>query len=200
MVVAALLVRCALGRPVLFRDERAGRNGLPILVYKFRTMSEERDKDGQLLPDAERLVPVGRWLRALSIDELPQLLSVLQGHMSLVGPRPLPLSYVSRYSREQSRRLEVKPGLTGLAQVSGRNLLSWDERFALDLWYIDHWSLLLDVRILAKTLLFVVSRKGISASGEATMSEFLGEAAPCIEARQFEQSESSGPAVGRGSP
>ncbi len=173
---SAGLVFARFGRPVFFREERAGLCGTLITVYKFRTMTNLRDTRGKLLPDAERLPAAGRALRALSIDELPQLLSVLRGDMSLVGPRPLPTRYLDRYSADQARRHEVKPGITGLVQVSGRNLLSWDEKFDLDIWYVDNWSLWLDVKILLRTLWHVVKRTGIRAQGEATMSEFLGSA------------------------
>ena len=174
VLLAAGVVIARLGRPLLFRDERAGLGGMPITVYKLRTMTNARDARGQLLSDAQRLSSTGRILRALSIDELPQLISVLRGEMSLVGPRPLPTRYLERYSPEQARRHNVKPGITGLVQVSGRNLLSWDEKFELDVWYVDNWSLWLDVKILFRTLWHVVRRKGIHAQGEATMREFLG--------------------------
>jgi len=173
-LLATGVVLARLGRPLFFRDERIGLGGLPIAIYKFRTMTNARDARGALLPDAERLPTTGRILRALSIDELPQLISVLRGEMSLVGPRPLPTRYLERYSPEQARRHNVKPGITGLVQVSGRNLLSWDEKFELDVWYVDNWSLWLDVKILFRTLWHVVRRKGIHAQGEATMREFLG--------------------------
>ena len=173
-LLALGVVLARLGRPLFFRDERIGLGGLPIAIYKFRTMTNARDARGALLPDAERLPTIGRILRALSIDELPQLISVLRGEMSLVGPRPLPTRYLERYSPEQARRHNVKPGITGLVQVSGRNLLSWDEKFELDVWYVDNWSLWLDVKILFRTLWHVAKRKGIQAQGEATMSEFLG--------------------------
>ena len=178
IVVSGVVVFVSLGQPVFFRDERIGAGGFPIAIYKFRTMADTRDPSGRLLPDSLRLSPAGRAMRALSIDELPQLISVLLGDMSLVGPRPLPTRYLERYSPEQARRHEVKPGITGLAQVSGRNLLSWDEKFALDVWYVDNWSLWLDVKILFRTLWQVLRRLGIQAQGEATMSEFLGSASP----------------------
>lgn len=171
----AIAVRSGLGRPVLLRQERAGRGGTAIAVPKFRTMTNERGNDGELRPDADRLTPLGSRLRMLSLDELPQLWSVLRGDMSLVGPRPLPTKYVDRYSAEQRRRLDVKPGITGLAQVSGRNALSWPEKLALDVWYVEHASLWLDIRILARTVLSVVRRHGVSADGHATMPEFMGE-------------------------
>ena len=172
--VAVLAMR--IGRPVLFRDERTGLAGRPITVSKLRTMTNASGSRGELLPDAQRLSAVGRFIRGLSIDELPQLISVLRGEMSLVGPRPLPTGYLERYSPEQARRHEVKPGITGLVQVSGRNLLLWDEKFALDVWYVDNWSLWLDVKILFRTFWHVMKRTGIQADGEATMTEFLGTA------------------------
>lgn len=172
-VVAA--VRLRLGRPVLLEQERAGQGGAAIAVPKFRTMTNERGSDGELLPDADRLTPLGLKLRSLSLDELPQLWSVLKGDMSLVGPRPLPMKYVERYSAEQRRRLEVKPGITGWSQINGRNALSWPEKLALDVWYVDNASLWLDLRILVRTVLLVVRRDGVSADGHATMPEFMGE-------------------------
>ncbi len=160
---------------MVLRQERAGRGGVAIVVPKFRTMTDERGSDGELLPDADRLTPLGSRLRSLSLDELPQLWSVLKGDMSLVGPRPLPMKYVERYSAEQRRRLDVKPGITGWAQVSGRNALSWPEKLALDVWYVDNASVWLDIRILARTVMSVVRRDGVSADGHATMPEFMGE-------------------------
>ncbi len=143
-------------------------------MVKFRTMTDARETEGQLLPDADRLTPFGRFLRSSSLDELPELWNVLKGDMSLVGPRPLLMRYLDRYTPEQARRHEVRPGITGLAQTSGRNALSWDDKFALDVWYVDHQSLGLDLKILARTVLKVVRREGISAAGEATMAEFFG--------------------------
>ncbi len=175
--IALLVVALRLGRPLLYSDRRVGLDGRPIVIRKFRTMLDLRNSDGQLLPDVQRLPAAGRILRSLSVDELPQLFSVLSGEMSLVGPRPLPTRYLERYSPEQARRHEVKPGITGLAQVSGRNLLSWDEKFALDVWYVDNWSLWLDVKILFRTFWQVVNRSGIQAEGEATMGEFMGSEA-----------------------
>ncbi len=176
VLAAAAAVVASLGLPIFFSDERVGLAGSPIAIRKLRTMTNEKDDRGEFLSDAQRLSLVGRFIRALSIDELPQLISVLRGEMSLVGPRPLPTRYFERYSPEQARRHEVKPGITGLAQVSGRNLLSWDEKFALDVWYVDNWSLWLDVKILFRTLWQVMKRTGIQADGEATMTEFLGTA------------------------
>ena len=170
----ALTVRRRLGSPVLFRQTRPGLSGRPFEMVKFRTMTDERGTEGQLLPDADRLTPFGRFLRSSSLDELPEFWNVLKGDMSLVGPRPLLMQYLDRYTPEQARRHEVRPGITGLAQTSGRNALSWDEKFSLDVWYVDNQSLGLDLKILARTVLKVVRREGISAAGEATMAEFFG--------------------------
>jgi lipopolysaccharide/colanic/teichoic acid biosynthesis glycosyltransferase len=167
-------VRAKLGSPVFFRQERPGLHGRPFEMIKFRTMTDERDAEGNLLPDADRLPPFGRFLRSTSLDELPELWNVLRGDMSLVGPRPLLMRYLGRYTPEQARRHEVKPGVTGWAQINGRNALSWEEKFALDAWYVDHVSLGLDLRILVATLKKVVVRDGISAAGEATAAEFMG--------------------------
>lgn len=174
MGVVALLVRLKLGRPVLFRQQRPGLNGEIFTLCKFRTMRDAVDREGKALPDAERLTPFGRKLRSTSLDELPELFSVLSGEMSLVGPRPLLVRYLGRYSPEQMRRHEMRPGITGWAQVNGRNALSWEEKFALDVWYVDHWSFWLDIRILWRTVWNVVRREGISGGGEATMREFMG--------------------------
>ncbi len=174
MGVVALLVRLKLGRPVLFRQQRPGLNGEIFTLRKFRTMRDAVDREGKALPDAERLTPFGRKLRSTSLDELPELFSVLSGKMSLVGPRPLLVRYLDRYSPEQMRRHEMRPGITGWAQVNGRNALSWEEKFALDVWYVDHWSFWLDLRILWRTVWNVVRREGISGGGEATMREFMG--------------------------
>lgn len=168
------LVRNKLGSPVFFRQTRPGLRGRPFQMVKFRTMTDERGPDGQLLPDADRLTPFGRFLRASSLDELPELWNVLKGDMSLVGPRPLLMEYLPLYSPEQARRHEVRPGITGWAQVNGRNALSWEEKFKLDVWYVDHRSLWLDIRILWLTVKKVLVRDGISAAGEATMPKFTG--------------------------
>jgi Sugar transferases involved in lipopolysaccharide synthesis len=172
MGLIALAVWRMMGRPVLFRHVRPGLHGKPFVMYKFRTMRDLRDAAGELPPDETRLTPFGRWLRATSLDELPELLNVLRGEMSLVGPRPLLMEYLERYTPEQARRHEVKPGITGWAQIHGRNNLSWDERFKLDVWYVDNWSLWLDVKILWRTLWMVLRREGISAQGHATMPRF----------------------------
>jgi sugar transferase EpsL len=174
----ALLVRRRLGSPVLFRQARAGEGGRPFEIVKFRTMRDATDAHGRPLPDAERLTPFGAWLRSTSLDELPELWNVLRGEMSLVGPRPLLLEYVGRYSPEQARRLDARPGLTGWAQVSGRNALSWEDKFALDVWYVDHRSLGLDLRILARTVGQVLRRDGIAADGHATAAVFQGSPSP----------------------
>lgn len=163
-----------MGRPVIFKQRRPGYKGKPFYIYKFRTMTDERDENGNLLPDSERLTPLGVFLRRSSLDELPELFNVLKGEMSLVGPRPLLIQYLDRYTPEQARRHEVKPGITGWAQVNGRNALGWEEKFALDVWYVDNCSLWLDLKILALTMIKVFKREGISAEGSATMPEFMG--------------------------
>jgi sugar transferase EpsL len=175
MAATALLVYVDVGRPLLFRQDRVGLGGRIFQVMKFRTMRNAVDKEGRLLPDRERLTRIGRFLRASSLDELPQLINVLRGDMSLVGPRPLLVEYLPRYSPEQARRHDVKPGITGLAQVAGRNGLSWPEKFALDVYYVDHASVALDLKILVRTVAAVIKRDGISAAGAATMPEFQGE-------------------------
>jgi sugar transferase EpsL len=172
--VLAWLVNSKLGSPVLFRQVRPGLDGLPFTILKFRTMTGDRDGTGQLLSDEERLTPFGRWLRRTSLDELPSLINVLKGDMSLVGPRPLLMEYSNRYSPEQARRHQVRPGMTGWAQVKGRNDLDWERKFELDVWYVDHVSLLLDLRILALTGWKVVTGQGVSAKGHATMPVFEG--------------------------
>ncbi|NLL37717.1 MAG: sugar transferase [Fretibacterium sp.] len=174
LMALGLLIRRRLGHPVLFSQLRAGKDGRPFRLYKFRSMTEARDEDGALLPDADRLTPFGQKLRCTSLDELPQLWNVLKGDMSLVGPRPLLLDYVPLYSERQRQRLNVKPGLTGWAQIKGRNTLSWEEKFELDVWYVERQSLWLDLKILLQTVGSVLRRKGISASGEATMPRFTG--------------------------
>lgn len=173
--VVAAAVRLRFGAPVIFRQERAGRDARPIDVPKFRSMTDGRSSNGVLLPDEQRMTPFGRRLRATSLDELPQLWTVIKGEMSLVGPRPLPTAYVERYSSEQRRRLEAKPGITGWAQVNGRNSSPWPERLGLDVWYVEHASFRVDVRILALTAKTAISRRGVSADGHVTMHEFMGE-------------------------
>jgi lipopolysaccharide/colanic/teichoic acid biosynthesis glycosyltransferase len=174
MLIVAALVRILLGSPVLFRQLRPGYRERPFYLYKFRTMTDRRDGSGRLLPDSERLTTFGRFLRALSLDEWPELLNVLRGEMSLVGPRPLLMEYLPLYNAEQHRRHEALPGITGWAQVHGRNALDWPARFALDTWYVDHWSFWLDVRILLMTLWKVAVREGISQPGQATTEYFTG--------------------------
>lgn len=175
-LLCMLLVWISFGRPVFFKQRRSGKDGRPFSIIKFRTMSESRDAAGKLLPDVERLTPLGRALRATSLDEIPELFNVIVGQMSLVGPRPLPTIYLDRYTATQRRRLECLPGITGWAQVNGRNLLTWEERFKHDVWYVDNRTAMLDLKILVLTLLTVLKREGISAEGEATMTEFMGSA------------------------
>jgi sugar transferase EpsL len=177
LLVVAILVRARLGRPVLFRQPRPGLNGRVFDILKFRTMTEARGADGNLLADKDRLTPFGKFLRSSSLDELPALLNVLRGDMSLVGPRPLLVEYLPLYTPRQARRHEVRPGLTGLAQVLGRNSLTWEEKFDLDLRYVEHRSFLLDLRIIALTLVKVIRREGISAASDATMPRFTGSPA-----------------------
>jgi len=177
LALIALLVRAKLGAPVLFVQMRPGLHGAPFPMRKFRSMTDARDANGALLDDAQRLPPFGQWLRSTSLDELPELWNVLVGDMSLVGPRPLLMEYMPLYSREQARRHEVRPGLTGWAQVNGRNALSWEERFRLDVWYVDHRSFLLDLKILALSVAKIVKREGIAHDGAATMPKFLGSSA-----------------------
>ena len=174
LAVTAYKVKKDLGSPVLFKQTRPGLNGKPFEMIKFRTMKDGTDKDGNLLPDRERLTPFGQKLRSTSLDELPELWNVLKGDMSLVGPRPLLMEYLPLYNSEQARRHKVRPGVTGYAQVNGRNAISWEEKFKLDTWYVDNQSLWLDIKILAKTVKQVLIKDGISAAGEATMSKFTG--------------------------
>lgn len=185
MLAVAGLVWIRLGRPVVFRHERPGLRGHLFTLYKFRTMADTRDGQGALLPDAQRLSGVGRVLRSTSLDELPECWNVLRGDMSLVGPRPLLTQYMGRYSAEQARRHLVRPGITGWAQVNGRNAITWEQKFALDVWYVNHLSWWLDVRILARTAWKILSREGISSPGQATMEEFRG-AASATEGRAEE--------------
>lgn len=172
IAAVAVVVRWRLGAPVLHRQERLGIDDAPFVLVKFRTMTDTRDARGALLPDDERLTPMGSFLRSTSLDELPELLHVLRGTMSLVGPRPLPVAYRERFTRVEARRSEVRPGLTGWAQVNGRNSTSWEERLALDVWYVDHRSLTVDLKILLRTVAVVIGRRGVAAEGHATMSEF----------------------------
>jgi lipopolysaccharide/colanic/teichoic acid biosynthesis glycosyltransferase len=173
-LIVAVAIKLSGPGPIFFRQQRPGLHGKPFTLIKFRTMTEARDAEGKLLPDEQRLTRLGAFLRSTSLDELPQLWNVLKGEMSLVGPRPLLMQYLDRYTPEQARRHEVKPGLTGWAQVNGRNALTWEERFRLDVYYVDHWSLGFDLRILGSTALKVLKREGINEPGQVTMSEFMG--------------------------
>ena len=174
LAILALLVRVLLGKPILFLQQRPGYKAKPFRIYKFRTMTDARARDGSLLPDSQRLLPFGRFLRSLSLDELPELFNVLRGEMSLVGPRPLLMEYLPRYSPEQMRRHDALPGITGWAQIHGRNALTWQEKFRLDVWYVDHWSFALDLKILLLTVWKVLKREGISQPGQATTEYFMG--------------------------
>jgi lipopolysaccharide/colanic/teichoic acid biosynthesis glycosyltransferase len=174
LALVACLVRIKLGAPIFFRQQRSGLHGRPFLLLKFRTMTDRRDTDGNLLPDAVRLTPFGQFLRSTSLDELPELINVLRGEMSLVGPRPLLMEYLDRYTSEQMRRHQVLPGISGWAQVNGRNALEWNQKFALDVWYVDHQSLRLDLKIVAITIWKILMREGISQPGQATAEEYKG--------------------------
>lgn len=174
LTLLGILVRVSVGPPVIFCQHRAGWKGKLFTMYKFRTMSDRRSPNGKAMHDAERLTGLGRWMRKSSLDELPELLNVLKGDMALVGPRPLLPQYLERYTPEQSRRHEVKPGITGWAQVNGRNAITWEEKFKLDVWYVDNRSLLLDLKILWLTLVNVIRGVGINQPGQATMEEFMG--------------------------
>ena len=179
LALLALGIRVVMGAPVFFRQRRPGFQGTPFTLVKFRTMRAAFGPDGRPLPDSERLTRLGSFLRASSLDELPQLWNVLKGELSLVGPRPLLMDYLPLYSPEQARRHEVPPGITGWAQINGRNAISWEQKFAYDVWYVDHWSFGLDLKILGLTAKKVVCREGISAAGEATITPFLGSRAAC---------------------
>lgn len=174
LILVAVLVRIKLGSPVLFQQRRAGLGGEPFTLFKFRSMDVAHDAQGSLLPDSERLTRFGRFLRGSSLDELPELINVLKRDMSLVGPRPLVMKYLDLYTPEQFRRHETLPGITGWAQINGRNALSWEEKFALDVWYVDHQSFWLDVKIIALTIVNLIRREGISQPGHATAQEFKG--------------------------
>lgn len=174
MTVLGLLISFTIGRPVLFRQQRTGLHGRPFTLLKFRTMTDARDAQGNLLPDGDRLTRLGRFLRRTSLDELPTFINVVKGEMSLVGPRPLITVYLDRYSPEQMRRHEVKPGITGWNQINGRNAITWEQKLALDVWYVDNGSLLLDIKILAITVWKVLTGQGVAAPGNATMPEFMG--------------------------
>jgi sugar transferase EpsL len=175
LIIVAVIIKTSYGSPIIFRQQRPGLCGQPFWLFKFRTMTDTRDKDGKLIPDAKRLTRLGIFLRKTSIDELPELFNILKGDMSLVGPRPLLIQYLDRYTPEQMRRHEVKPGLTGWAQVNGRNAITWEEKFKLDVWYVDHWSLWLDIRIMGMTIWKIIKQEGISQQGEATAKEFMGK-------------------------
>lgn len=174
MIIIAIIIRLTMGSPIIFKQQRPGLQGKPFYVYKFRTMTDERNANGELLPDEERLPKIGKVIRKLSLDELPQLFNVLKGDLSLVGPRPLLMEYLPLYNEEQARRHEVRPGITGWAQVNGRNAISWEERFKLDVWYVDNRSLWLDIKILFLTVIKVFKREGINQDGQATMEKFMG--------------------------
>ena len=174
LVLIGILVRIKIGSPVLFRQVRPGLRGRSFIIYKFRPMTDKRDKNGNLLPDGDRLTRLGRFLRKTSLDELPELFNVIKGDMSIVGPRPLLMQYLERYTPEQARRHDVNPGITGWAQINGRNAISWEDKFKLDVWYVDNWSFWLDVKIIAMTIWKVLKREGISQPGQATADEFKG--------------------------
>lgn len=174
ILIVSILVRLKLGSPILFRQQRPGKHGKIFQMYKFRTMTDEKDASGVLLPDSVRLTSFGKFLRSTSLDELPELWNVLKGDMSIVGPRPLLVEYLERYTSEQARRHEVRPGITGWAQINGRNAISWEEKFAYDVWYVDHHSLWLDLKIIFRTVFNVFNRSGISADAHATMPKFMG--------------------------
>ncbi|NJD58097.1 MAG: UDP-galactose phosphate transferase [Anaerolineales bacterium] len=174
LLVIAILVRINFGSPIIFRQKRPGFHGKPFWVHKFRSMTNERDDQDQLLPDGQRMTRLGRFLRSTSLDELPEMINVLRGEMSWVGPRPLLMQYLERYSPEQNRRHDVLPGITGWAQINGRNALTWEEKFELDVWYVDHWSLWLDIKILLLSVVKVLQRQGINQPGQATADEFMG--------------------------
>ncbi len=193
LVVVMLLVRINLGAPVFFRQRRPGIHGNLFTLIKFRTMTEARDAEGSPLPDAQRLTRFGRFLRSASLDELPELVNVLKGDMSLVGPRPLLIEYLERYNPEQARRHEVRPGITGWAQVNGRNLTGWPERFKYDVWYVDNHNLWLDLKILLLTFWKTVRREGISGEGHTTMHEFMGSARPVDDPHEVLDEDSASP-------
>ena len=174
IIIISLIIYFTMGRPIFFKQVRPGLKGKPFVIYKFRTMLDLRDEKGNLLPDEKRLTTIGKFLRSTTLDELPEFWNVLKGDMSLVGPRPLLMEYLDRYTPEQARRHNVKPGMTGWAQVNGRNAISWEEKFKLDVWYVDNWNILLDLKIILLTILKVLKREGISAEGHATMPEFKG--------------------------
>ena len=181
ILVVAIAIYFKMGSPVVFPQPRGGKNNSVFTFYKFRTMTDEKDSNGNLLTDMERLTPLGEFLRQTSLDELPQLWNVLRGDMSFIGPRPFVAAYLERYTAEQARRHDVKPGITGWAQINGRNSISWEEKFALDLWYIDHWSLWLDLKILFLTVFKIVSKEGIDEDQNTTSTEFMGTVSQQLE-------------------
>lgn len=174
ILITAIIIKIKIGSPILFKQQRPGLNGKPFFIYKFRTMTDERDENGNLLPDEIRLTKTGGIIRKLSLDELPQLFNVLKGDMSFVGPRPLLMKYLPLYNKEQARRHEVRPGITGWAQVNGRNAISWEEKFKYDVWYVNQQSILLDIKILFLTVVKVFKSEGINQQGQATIEEFKG--------------------------
>ncbi len=178
LLLISIIVSLRIGTPLLFRQKRPGYRGKPFKVNKFRTMTEERDNENNLLPDSQRITRLGYFLRTTSLDELPEMFNVLRGEMSWVGPRPLLMQYLERYSPEQARRHEVLPGITGWAQINGRNALTWEEKFKLDVWYVDHWSFWLDIKILFLSVIKVLRREGINQPGQATAEEFMGNHEP----------------------
>ena len=181
IAILAIAIYWKMGSPVVFSQPRGGKNNSVFTFYKFRTMTDEKDSNGNLLTDMERLTPLGEFLRQTSLDELPQLWNVLRGDMSFIGPRPFVAAYLERYTAEQARRHDVKPGITGWAQINGRNSISWEEKFALDLWYIDHWSLWLDLKILFLTVFKIVSKEGIDEDQNTTSTEFMGTVSQQLE-------------------
>jgi lipopolysaccharide/colanic/teichoic acid biosynthesis glycosyltransferase len=181
LIYLAVLIRLTMGRGVFFCQKRPGLDGIPFRIYKFRTMSNKYDKSGVLLPDSDRLTRFGKFLRSTSFDELPELINVIKGEMSIVGPRPLLLQYLERYTPEQARRHEVKPGITGWAQVNGRNAITWEDKFRLDVWYVDNMSLGLDMKIIAMTIWKILRRDGINQPGQATAEEFLGSSSTGLD-------------------
>lgn len=174
LLILAVLIRLKLGSPILFRHERPGQNSKPFVLIKFRTMADKCDTDGKLLDDSQRLTAFGKFLRTASLDELPELFNVLSGRMSLVGPRPLMMKYLDRYTPQQMRRHEVKPGITGWAQINGRNVISWQRKFEFDVWYVDNWNIWLDLKILAKSVILVFKRENVNQHNRATVDEFMG--------------------------
>lgn len=183
LIITSIIIRISLGKPVIFKQDRPGYKGSIFTIMKFRSMRDKRDESGNLLPDEERLTRLGRFIRSYSLDELPELMNILKGDMSLVGPRPLLVEYLDRYTPEQACRHDVLPGITGWAQVNGRNALTWEDKFDLDLWYVDHWSLGLDIKILLMTLWKVIKKEGVSHPGNATMEKYMGTAKPSDKAQ-----------------